>query len=70
MAPDAARHILELDFRAEDRRRMNELAAKAQAGIITQEEQAEAENFNKVGHILALLQSRARVALKKADPRP
>ncbi len=45
---------------------MNELAAKAQEGKLSQEEAAEVENYRHVSHLLALLQSKARKTLGRA----
>ena len=66
LEPTAARYILQLDFTDLDRRRMNELAAKARMGTLTDEEQAEIDSYNHVSHSLALLQSKARKSLKLA----
>ena len=66
LAPDAARSILALDFQAADRERMEFLSAKAAEGTLTSAEREEIESYNHVGHLLALLQSKARLSLKKA----
>jgi uncharacterized protein YnzC (UPF0291/DUF896 family) len=61
----AAETLLELDFRPADRKRMNKLAEKASAGKLTARESEEAESFNRVAHVLALLQSKARRSLAR-----
>ena len=66
MSPEAAQSILKLDFDSQDRDRMNELAAKARHGALTPEEQQESLSYNRVGHLLALLQSKARRSLKNS----
>lgn len=66
LAPDAARAFLAFDFEPNDQRRMQELAQKAQKGSLSEDECAEAENYNQAGHILALLQAWARRSLKQA----
>lgn len=66
LVPDAARSILALDFQPEDQDRMRFLAAKASEGNLTPGEREEMESYNYVGHFLALLQSKARLSLKKA----
>ncbi len=43
---------------------MQMLADKAKAGTLTPSEQEEIDNYERVGHYLAILQSKARVALK------
>ena len=66
LSPEAARAILKLDFDADDHRRMEELSAKAQQGTLTPEERAELEEFVRVGLELSVLQSKARLSLKRA----
>jgi hypothetical protein len=61
----AARAILKIDFEEKDRRRMNELARKARAGTLTRKEREAIDNYDRVGHVLALMHSKARRALKK-----
>jgi hypothetical protein len=60
----SARGLLDLDFKPADRRRMDELAQKASAGTMTSKERGEAETYNRVAHLLALLQSKARHSLR------
>jgi hypothetical protein len=70
LAPEAARAILKLDFAAEDHRRADELSEKARQGSLTQEERAELEEFLRVGSELAVLQSKARLSLKRVTSSP
>jgi hypothetical protein len=70
MPPEAARALLELDFGAEDRARMNELAAKARQGMLNADEEQELDNYLDVGHLLALMQSKARRSLREAGLEP
>jgi hypothetical protein len=65
---ETARYFLGLDFKKADVKRMDELAAKARAGTLKKGEQAELENFEHVGHLLALMQSKARRSLSKVAP--
>ena len=60
----AARAILDLDFNRADKERMHNLSAKAQEGTLSRREQAELNNFEKVGHLIGLMQSKARRSLK------
>lgn len=62
----AARSILALGFAAEDRQRMQDLAEKSQAGQLSPEEQQEIDNYERVGHYLSILQSKARLSLRLA----
>ena len=70
LSPEAARSILQLDFQVTDQQRMRALAEKASAGTLTSDERDEAEGYNHVGHLLALLQSKARLSLKNAGLKP
>ncbi len=64
----AAEAILELGFRQDDKHQMAELLAKAKAGKISPEEQAAMNNYEKVGHLLALMKSKARRSIKQQNP--
>ena len=63
-SPEAAQDILSLEFSESDKERMRELSAKARAGTLTAEEDAEAGRYELVGHLLGILQSKARRSLK------
>ena len=65
LSTDVARYILTLSFPQPDVARMHELANKARAGTLTLEEQIELDNYERVGHVLSLMKSKARKALKK-----
>src|SRR5271155_5368477 len=65
-SPDAARELLSLQFGPEDQTRMRELSLKAQDGTLTVVEQAEVENYRRVGYWLGVLWSKARLSLKRA----
>jgi hypothetical protein len=60
----AARAILALGFSQADQDRMRQLSAKAREGTLTPAEQAEINNYERVGHILSLMKSKARRSLK------
>lgn len=66
---EAAQTLLDLDFNAADRRRMEELAEKAGAGTLSARERKDAESYNRVAHLLALLQSKARQSLRAGKKR-
>jgi hypothetical protein len=61
---DLAHYILTLGFDEKDQARMRELAERNQEGALTEEEQEELHNYVQVGHLLALLHSKARKSLK------
>ena len=63
-SPETAREILSLQFSPEDQTLMRELSIKAQEGTLTPSEQAEVESFRRVGYILGVLWSKARLSLK------
>jgi hypothetical protein len=65
MSSGLARYILGLGFDHADQARMADLAARNQDGRLSALEQGELMGFVKAGHLLALLQSKARQALKK-----
>ena len=63
----AAKAILNLDFKQADKDRMHELLAKAKRGTLTAEEQVEIDNYDRVGHMLSLMKSKARLSLKGGE---
>ena len=65
---DAAEFLLSIAFEDRDRRRMLELAERSEAGTLTAEEQSEFDSYLHIGNFLAVLQSKARLALKE-EPR-
>jgi hypothetical protein len=67
LKPEVARAILEIGFKEADVARMNELAARAREGLLNTEEHAELDSYNRIGHFLALIHSKARQAVV---PRP
>src|SRR5271157_1644635 len=64
LSRELARYILTLGFDDEDQKKMTDLAERNQAGFLSGEEKAELDHFVKAGHLLALLHSKARMALK------
>lgn len=70
LSPEAARSLLKLDFDDLDRTRMHELAGKAQDGMLSSAEEAELENYRRIGRLLDLMRSKARRSLKDAGSDP
>jgi hypothetical protein len=66
LSPRVARAILGLSFPKNHISRMHELSAKARSGMLTPEEDAEMDNFERVGSILSILKSKARQVLKRS----
>jgi hypothetical protein len=67
LSPEVARAILKLDFDAHDRRRVDQLSAKAADGTLVDAERAELEEYLRVNDELMILQSKARLSLKGFD---
>jgi hypothetical protein len=67
LPPRVARAILGLSFPKNYISRMHELSAKARAGTLTPEEDAEMDNFERVGSILSILKSKARQVLRRSS---
>lgn len=68
---DAARTVLKFKFRPRDVARVNKLSALAREGKLAESEKAELEGYLTVGDVLAILHSKARLALKaEAAPAP
>jgi hypothetical protein len=69
ITPDVARFLLAMRLPPQDEERVNELSAKARAGSLADSETQELDSYLHIGRLLAVVQSRARQALKGDDPR-
>jgi hypothetical protein len=58
-----AEAVLAMAFTETDRIRIDELASRAQQGALSAEEQAEADSYERIGHFVSLLKSKARQSL-------
>jgi hypothetical protein len=65
---EAARSILSFCLSPSDWERVNQLAAQARAGALTAEERAELDEYERITCLLELMQSKARLSLKQAEP--
>ena len=65
LSSEAARALLALDFSQADKDRMRQLLARAKEGTLTPHEQAEADSYERVGHFLGIVRSKARRSLKR-----
>src|SRR5215472_17301393 len=63
ISPEAARDILGWDFDPADKDRMRQLSAKARTETLTAVEDAEAGRYELLGHLLNIIQSKARRSL-------
>lgn len=61
----AAAGLLRMKFRLQDIDRMNLLAEKARQGSLSEPERREIESYNRVGHLMAILQARAQQVLHR-----
>lgn len=66
LSPEAARFLLRLDFGEPDHARMQELAEKSNDSTLTEDERTELHNYVRIGNVLALIQSKARLSLRHA----
>ena len=70
VSADVAQFLLSIDFEDGDRKRMIELAERSEAGTLTGQDQAEFDSYLHVGNFLAIMRSKARLALKPHGSRP
>jgi len=66
--PESARALVELRADPVAQARIAELAEKCNQGEITPEERQEYETYVRVGNIIAILQAKARLLLRKQTP--
>ncbi len=66
LSPEAANYLLSLRFDESDVSRMNELSELARLGTLGAEEEAELDSYIHVNNLLAVMQSKARLALQHA----
>ena len=64
ITPDVARYLLSMQLPVADRNRVDELSARARAGLLTQAEEAELDSYLHIGSLLGVMQARARRLLK------
>jgi hypothetical protein len=65
LSPEAAEYLLSIRFADNDVERMRLLAERSEAGALTDEERAEFDSYLHVGNLLAVIQSKARLALRR-----
>lgn len=65
LSSEAAKFLLTINFDEADRRRMHELAERPETGKLTTEEQPELDGYLHIGNLLAVMQSKARLAFKR-----
>jgi hypothetical protein len=67
LSSETARTVLQLRFGRSHQRRVDALSEKARRGNLTPAEEEELDEFLHVGDLVAILQSKARQALKHAS---
>jgi hypothetical protein len=65
-SPDTARIFLQLGFSRAEQRRVGQLSERARQGSLTPAEGQELDECIHVGNLLAIVQAKARQALKRA----
>ena len=63
LSQELARYILSLDFPQADHARYAELAAKAQEGTLSPDEQSDLDEFLSINDFLTIIQAKARASL-------
>ncbi|MCI0357549.1 MAG: hypothetical protein L0211_03570 [Planctomycetaceae bacterium] len=63
MTPDVAQFFLQLELPAEDRAKLDELAEKARHGTLSPSDQADLDEFRRLGRLVELMKLKARKAL-------
>jgi hypothetical protein len=64
LSAEVSRHFLSFKFTESERQRIDELSAKARNGTLSTEEESELDFYLLISHLIAILQSKARVSLK------
>jgi hypothetical protein len=70
LSAEAARAMLNFRLSPDDTGRVNDLAAKARAGVLTAAERAELDDYERITALLEIMQSKARLSLKQAGQVP
>jgi DNA-binding FadR family transcriptional regulator len=68
LSQEAANYLLSLRFDDSDVARMNELSERARLGQLAETDAAELDSYIHVANLLAVIQSRARRALRSPAP--
>jgi uncharacterized protein YnzC (UPF0291/DUF896 family) len=69
LTPEAAQSILRLKFAQADIDKMNVLAALARDGTLTDSQKEEMDAYMRIGRMVAIMQSKARLAVKRSQER-
>lgn len=69
LSVEAAQSLIQLDFPQCDHARMEHLSAQAAAGAVSADERDELEEYLRIADFLAVIQSKARKSLARAQHR-
>jgi hypothetical protein len=64
MSPEVARFFLDLQLSEADRQTLDLLAEKSRQALLTPAEQADLEEYRRVGRLVELMKVKAQIALK------
>ena len=64
MSPEVARFFLDLQLSDSDRQTLELLAEKSRHALLTPTEQADLEEYRRVGRLVELMKVKAQIALK------
>ncbi len=67
MSPAVAEFILSIKLAENDRQRLQELAAKARQGALSEAEEGALDEYRRAGRLMEMMKLKARIALKGAD---
>ena len=67
VSAEAARSLLLLSFSETDRERMRRLSEKSRQGTVTSEDREWLDGYERIGSLIGLLQSKARISLKRSS---
>lgn len=70
LSTEVVEYLLSVELAESDRRRIEQLAENSEAGTLAEEERGEFEAYLHVGNLLAVMQSRARIALGRKPRNP
>lgn len=62
--PEVAQFFLQLELPAEDRTRLDELATLARQGALSPSDQADLDEFRRIGRLVELMKLKARKSLQ------
>jgi hypothetical protein len=65
LTPEAAKYLLTLRFSDEDQARVQDLADRSQEGTLSEDDMSEFDRYLRVGNLLAVVQSKARLVIDR-----